>query len=307
MDTALQARPAQPRSLIITIYGLYAREAGGWLSVAALIRMMACLGVDEPAVRSAISRLKRRGILVADRIGGAAGYGLSDRARAILAEGDRRIFDRRTASPEDGWVLAVFSVPETERTRRHTLRSRLSWLGFGNVAPGVWIAPAHIGDEVRDVLGRLGLATYVDLFTVHAIDASNLARDVARWWDLPRIEATYAEYLQLWRPVRDSWQRRGQIDSVPAFADYVQTLTGWRRLPYLGSRLASRVTARGLAGRRGGRGVLHSAPSAAGPSSSVRRELAVSPAQPAMTATPWSSTSAATSHKRLTSTTAMAG
>ena len=36
-----------------------------------------------------------------------------------------------------------------------------------------------------------------------------------------------------WRPVRDGWQRRGQIDSVPAFADYVQTLTGWRRLPYL--------------------------------------------------------------------------
>jgi phenylacetic acid degradation operon negative regulatory protein len=241
VDTALLGRPAQPRSLIVTIYGLYARDVGGWLSVAALIRMTASLGIDEPAVRSAISRLKRRGILVADRINGAAGYGLSDDARAILAEGDRRIFDRRTAKPADGWVLAVFSVPETERTRRHTLRSRLSWLGFGNVAPGVWIAPAHIGDEVRDVLGRLGLAKYVDLFTAYAIDATNLAGDVARWWDLPRIEATYAEYLRLWRPVRDSWQRRGQIDSEPAFADYVRTLTAWRRLPYLDPGLPAEV------------------------------------------------------------------
>jgi phenylacetic acid degradation operon negative regulatory protein len=233
VDTALVARPAQPRSLIVTIYGLYARAAGGWLSVAALIRLMASLGIDEPAVRSAISRLKRRGILVADRIGGAAGYGLSDHARAILAEGDRRIFDRRAAKPEDGWVLAVFSVPETERTRRHALRSRLSWLGFGSVAPGVWIAPAHIAEEVRDVLGRLGLGKYVDLFTVHAIDASNLAEDVARWWDLERIVATYEEYLHQWRPVRDAWKGRSHVDPEPAFADYIRTLTAWRRLPYL--------------------------------------------------------------------------
>ncbi len=42
---------AAPRALIVTIYGLYAREAGGWLSVAALIRLMAGLGADEPAVR----------------------------------------------------------------------------------------------------------------------------------------------------------------------------------------------------------------------------------------------------------------
>ena len=53
----------QPRALIVTIYGLYARETGGWLSVAALIRLMAELGVDEAAVRSSISRLKQRGIL----------------------------------------------------------------------------------------------------------------------------------------------------------------------------------------------------------------------------------------------------
>ena len=233
MDTALLARPARPRSLIVTIYGLYAREAGGWLSVAALIRLMASLAIDEPAVRSAISRLKRRGILVADRIDGAAGYGLSDQAKAILAEGDRRIFGRRVAKPEDGWVLAVFSVPETERTRRHTLRSRLSWLGFGNVAPGVWIAPAHVAAEARDTLGRLDLTVYVDLFTVHAIDASNLSRDVARWWDLERIEATYAEYLRHWRPISHTWQHRGLVDPELAFADYVRTLTAWRRLPYL--------------------------------------------------------------------------
>src|SRR5260370_33678440 len=51
---------AQTRALIVTIYGLYAREAGGWLSVASLIRLMAELGPRAPAVRSSLSRLKLR-------------------------------------------------------------------------------------------------------------------------------------------------------------------------------------------------------------------------------------------------------
>src|SRR5450755_2262851 len=103
-----EARAQQPRALIVTIYGLYARAAGGWLSVASLIRLMAGLGVDEPSVRSAISRLKQRGLLEPRREGGAAGYALSGPGREILAEGDRRIFDRPRAAVADGWLLAVF-------------------------------------------------------------------------------------------------------------------------------------------------------------------------------------------------------
>src|SRR5437899_632674 len=42
---------ASPRALIVTIYGLYARnqagDAGGWLSVAALIRLMGALDADQ--------------------------------------------------------------------------------------------------------------------------------------------------------------------------------------------------------------------------------------------------------------------
>lgn len=232
-------RPVQPRSLIVTIYGAYAREVGGWLSVAALIRLMAAAGVDESAVRSSTSRLKRRGILLAERVDGAAGYGLSDSARTMLADGDRRIFTRPAATADDGWVLAVFSVPETERSRRHTLRSRLSWLGFGNVAPGVWIAPAHLADETRSVLARLELSHYVDLFAGRHLDVEELRAHVSRWWDLDRLQAAYTAYVERWRPALGSWRRRARTDPEQAFADYVQTLTAWRRLPYLDPGLPS--------------------------------------------------------------------
>ena len=223
---------AQPRALIVTIYGLYGRDGGGWLSVAALIRLMAELFVDEPAVRSAISRLKQRGLLEPRREGGAAGYGLSERGRLILAEGDRRIFERPRASLADGWLLAVFSVPEDQRARRHALRSRLTWLGFGAVAAGVWIAPAHLAAETSDVLASDGLAEYVNLFTAGYLAFGDVRREVGRWWDLDRLEQLYQAFIDGAGPVLARWERQPG-DPGQAFADYVRVLTAWRRLPFL--------------------------------------------------------------------------
>jgi phenylacetic acid degradation operon negative regulatory protein len=231
-------RSTQPRALIVTIYGLYAREAGGWLSIRAIIKLMAGVGVDEPAVRSSISRLKRRGILVAERMERSAGYALSERARAILVEGDRRIFERPRAAADDGWLVAVFSVPESERERRHQLRSRLSWLGFGTVASGVWIAPAHVEPETRDVLEAGGLSAYVDLFRAASVGFRPEREQVASWWDLDGLERMYEEFVCAYRPVVARWRRRRRADAAPAFADYVQVLTRWRRLPYLDPGLA---------------------------------------------------------------------
>lgn len=239
------------RALIVTIYGLYAREVGGWLSVGALIRLMARLGVDEPAVRSSISRLKRRGILESERIDGRAGYALSAHAREILEAGDRRIFRRRRGTLDEGWVLAVFSVPESQRRHRHTLRSRLSWLGFGSVGPGVWIAPAHLAEEAREVLLREDLATYVDLFEGRYLGFAAAPEQVAQWWDLESLDALYAQFCADFEPVLARWRAgRGKDDTGMAFADYVRVLTSWRRLPYLDPGLAPELLPRDWSGTR---------------------------------------------------------
>jgi phenylacetic acid degradation operon negative regulatory protein len=245
-----EQRSEQPRSLIVTIYGLYAREAGGWISVAGLIRLMAELGVDEPAVRSSISRLKRRGMLEAVRQDGSAGYGLSDPARDILGEGDHRIFRRPAASIEDGWLLAVFSVPESERQKRHMLRSRLAALGFGTAAAGVWVAPVHLYDDTRRSLERLGLTDYVDLFRSHYLAFGDLNRAVGSWWDLDALRDLYDEFLRAHGPVLARWRRRRSVDDALAFADYVRALTQWRRLPYLDPGLPEELLPRNWHGRQ---------------------------------------------------------
>jgi phenylacetic acid degradation operon negative regulatory protein len=239
---------AQPRQLIVTLYGLYARENGGWLSVAALVRLLAGLGVEEPAVRSSISRLKRRGLLAAERRAGSAGYALTPAARQILDDGDARIFGRRRATVADGWVLVVFSVPESEREKRHRLRSRLARLGFGTVAPGVWIAPGHVAGEAADALSRLGMDGYVQLFRGDHL-GSHPAR-AREWWDLDALRARHAAFLERYGPVRARWARRRRPDPRQAFVDYVGLVTDWRELPYVDPGLPLAVLPPGWNGVR---------------------------------------------------------
>jgi len=242
-------RGAQPRQLIVTVYGLYSRAEGGWMSVASLISLLTDLGVDEPAVRSSISRLKRRGILQASRRGGAAGYALSDEALAILREGDHRIFRRERAALGDGWLLAVFSVPETERQKRHVLRSQLSRLGFGTAAPGVWIAPAHLQEATADMLRRLGLDGYADLFRADHIAFGDVAGKVRQWWDLDLLDRLYGQFLDTHGALLRRWRSR-PAGPREAFADYVRVLTDWRQLPYLDPGLPADLLPAGWIGIR---------------------------------------------------------
>jgi phenylacetic acid degradation operon negative regulatory protein len=243
----------QPGALIVTIYGLYARDAEGWLSVASLIRLLAGLGLDETAVRSSISRLKQREVLQPRRGDGdgAAGYALSERGQAILAEGDERIFCRPRARLADGWVLAVFSVPEPERSRRHELRSRLTWLGFGTVSAGVWIAPAQLAAQTGRVLERCGLSPYATLFHADYQAFGDLREQVGRWWDLGRLEHLYQAFLDVAGPVLDRWNGSPQpAASAEAFAGYVMVLTAWRRLPFLDPGLPAELLPAGWNGLR---------------------------------------------------------
>ena len=223
----------RPSSLINTVYGAFARRLGGWISIADLIVLMAELDVDSTAVRSAISRLKKRGILEPERQG-ATGYRLSPAVHAVFDEGDRRIFGNlEPADLADGWVMAVFSVPESARPHRYQLRTRLTWLGFGNTAPGVWLAPARLLDDARSALERLGLSDYVHLFTAEYAAFSDLRTAVEGWWDFPAIEAQYASFTDSYAPVAERFEHQPEIDPTEAFGCYTPMLTQWRRLPYL--------------------------------------------------------------------------
>lgn len=221
-----------PRHLILTLYGLYARDEHNWLSVSSVVKLLGDLGVDSAGVRSSISRLKRRGVLQSMRDHGAAGYALSDEIVDVLREGDVRIFNRPRAAETEGFVLVVYSIPESEREKRHQLRTTLTRMGFGTAAPGVWVAPAHLYDEAARTLSRLKVESYVDLFSCRYEAFGSLAAKVRQWWDLDVIDSAYVDFISRYADGHERWKSSSEAART-AFEIYVPMLTEWRRLPYL--------------------------------------------------------------------------
>jgi phenylacetic acid degradation operon negative regulatory protein len=187
--------------------------------------------VEDASIRSSVSRLKRRGVLVSTRAGEAAAYRLSPELEAVFREGDARIFAPRRATVDDPWLLISFSIPENERHQRHQLRTILTRLGCGQVSPGLWIATQQIFAELDSTLERDGLRDYVDLFLAGHVARGSTADAVRRWWDLDALDRLYHDFVARWSAVG-----RGLLDSSPddeQFAAQIRLLTEWRRLPYL--------------------------------------------------------------------------
>ena len=241
----------RPRSLIMDVCGAYMRPVQGWMPVSALVTLMDELGVGEQAVRSALSRLVRRELLVPERRERVRGYRLSDVALPRLDDADRRIFSHdEPARLEDGWVLVSFSLPEYERDKRHALRSRLAWLGFGNITGGLWMAPARVEQHLHDDVERMGLQKYVTVFRAEHRGFADLAELVRGCWDLEELRLMYDDFLERTEPVLADWRQIGRAAGVDAFVDYTVALYRWRKFPYQDPGLPAEVLPDGWAGAR---------------------------------------------------------
>lgn len=253
-----------PRSqqLLLTIFGLYARDEGDSLPVAAIVRMLGELGIDQAGVRSSVSRLKHRGVLESRQEGGGARYAISPASLQIFIDGDSRIYHPTRAGLADPWLMAIFSVPEAERAKRHVLRTELIRLGFGSVTAGVWIAPVKVREQTERSLRRLDLDRYVTFFSsqylgADALSPEDLAHKVAEWWDLHGLEALYAEFIDRHDELLNDWRQKLQttdhagtddLERV-AFADYIFLFTRWRRFPYLDPGIPLELLPRGWSGQ----------------------------------------------------------
>lgn len=230
-----------PGSLIVTFAGLHLRNIGGWIAVADLIALLRPAGAQEAAVRQALVRLKTRGFLRTERRHDRAGYRLTDTATADLESGDTRIFRFGEAAESDGWVLAIFSVPEQARSERHRLRSQLVRLGFGTVGPGVWIAPAALAQRSRRQLDGQGLGGYISWFTAQNLEPAQ----VARWWDLAALQALYEQFLLNWEP-----QSTQGWSGEQAFSADLLLVDEWRQFPRIDPGLPAALLPEQWNGRR---------------------------------------------------------
>jgi phenylacetic acid degradation operon negative regulatory protein len=188
----------QARSALFDLYGDHLRPRGGRAAVAALVRLLAPLGIAAPAVRTAVSRMVRQGWLHPARMPTGPGYGLTPRAARRLDDAAARIY-RTTRREWDGhFDLVVLELP-VRRGERARLTANLGFLGYGSVDGSTWISP-RAAEGVDTLLGETRVR-YERFRASHAAGTPGATALVRRAWDLAEVGAAYERFVERLTPV----------------------------------------------------------------------------------------------------------
>jgi phenylacetic acid degradation operon negative regulatory protein len=222
-------------SFITDIAVTFLLDGDPWLPTAAWVRMLTSLDLPSATARTSLHRMDKGGYL--DRLsrGGVPGYAMSERWQAfVVAQPDVEL----DTEAQTGWALVTFSVPETQRDRRHDLRTLLERLGMAPLGNGVWIGPEVIIPAMKVFLEESELSAFTDVFLAdYQGFRENSAALARRCWDLDAIAQGFAAFLS--EVEKDL--ARPTVSDEEAFVSVVSRTNALRRLdtaaPYLPSRM----------------------------------------------------------------------
>lgn len=198
---------ARPQSLMLSFLGIYVLGRGTAVYSGSVIDAFERTGVSEEAVRSTLTRMVKRGLLVRHRRGRKVYFALTERAVHVLEDGYRRVWETGAVNRDwnGSWTLVGFSLPDSRRSERHDLRSKLVWAGFGPLQSGLWIAAGDV--DVVEIVESLGLEDSVTVLTAQATKPTESADLVSKAFDAAAIAARYRTFLNRWdrhRPVPEA-------------------------------------------------------------------------------------------------------
>jgi len=175
------------RSALFDVYGDHLRARGDQAPVAALVRVLAAVGIAGPAVRTAVSRMTVQGWLDPVDLPAGRGYRLTRQAANRLDDAYSRVY-RSGPPPWNGsWHLVVLP-PIDSRSQRVRVRSGLAWAGYGEYADGLWLSPYP-----RAELAALLRAERLTATTAVASDFR--PQEPTRAWDLDELGKEYEAWL----------------------------------------------------------------------------------------------------------------
>jgi phenylacetic acid degradation operon negative regulatory protein len=224
------------RSALFDLYGDHLRGRGSQAPVAALVRLLEPVGIAEPAVRTAISRMVGQRWLEPVRLPAGRGYRATDRAIRRVEEAGLRIYRRETATWDGTWHLVVVA-PAGSRATRERLRADLGFLGYAELAPQTWVSPFP-RSGVDEVLSAAGT-------TAHLIEHAEIEPAPVEAWDLDAIASAYEEWR---RATADLLETEAQ-DDRDAFAIRFHLVHEWRKFLFTDPGLPERLLPRDWPGQ----------------------------------------------------------
>jgi phenylacetic acid degradation operon negative regulatory protein len=220
----------KPQSLVITILGAYVHPNDRKVWSGGVVRLLGEFGFSVGAARAALARLTHRRLLARVRDGRFVHYRLTDRAAALLEEGDRRIFSvGRDIRRADEWTILWHAIPEERRLERGRLARRLRFLGFGSVQDGVWVSPHDREREVAALLEELSLVNHAAVLVGRPAGGVDFAAFAARAWDVDELTKRYRAFVDAFA----RYCRHNGLDDREAFIVRTRLVHAFRRFPSL--------------------------------------------------------------------------
>lgn len=221
-------RGSESQITLITLLANYWLHSPAPIPSAALVDLLEDFDVTNASARTTLSRLSRRGVLVAEREGRRTFYRLSAAATGLLRRRTTELLEFGTDHPWDGmWTCVAFSVPNERRHVRHPLRANLRELGFAGMYDGLWISPNPPGEALGRALAELsevGSAT-----VLRATIESSDGVDPIDAFDHEEVRAAYDEFVARFEPSRASLAS-GDVTLKAALVERTLLTNAWRHL-----------------------------------------------------------------------------
>jgi phenylacetic acid degradation operon negative regulatory protein len=225
------------RSLLTTVLGEFVLPRGRAVWTSTLVDVLGMFDIEEKSARQALARTAAEGWLVSERVGRRVRWSLTAPGRRLLTEGAERIygFGRDNGTWDGRWLMLLVSVPETKRDLRHSLRTRLTWAGFGSPTPGVWISADLSRQGEADAIARdLGLDREAMSFVASYGKIGDEDAMVARAWDLSALEERYEGFI-------DEFTGLNPATGDEVLHAQTRLVHEWRRFPFLDPQLPVRL------------------------------------------------------------------
>ncbi|MDG4793578.1 PaaX family transcriptional regulator C-terminal domain-containing protein [Micromonospora sp. WMMD1082] len=182
----------QARSALFDLYGDHLRPRGGRAPVAALVKLLAPLGIAPPAVRTAVSRMVRQGWLEPVKLTSGPGYSITPKAARRLDEAASRIYRTGRVTWDGRFDLLVLDAPSARRDRQR-LAANLRFLGYGTLDEQTWVA-TRPAEDVDLLLSEAGVR-FERFNAAHAAGTPGAMGLVRRAWDLAEIGRAYERFV----------------------------------------------------------------------------------------------------------------
>jgi phenylacetic acid degradation operon negative regulatory protein len=205
------------------------RHFGGEIALRDLSTLLACFDVPPDSARVVMSRLAREGWFEVSRQGRVSRYRPSAKGWELFDSGLERIMRGPVSEEWQGkWFMATFTVPEENRASRARLKTKLAWLGFGQLAPSIWISPHDHLADAETAFAEEPTARY-KLFEASSRGPQSDRELAASSWDLELLAKDYLAFTARCHDlVRDAAAIRGRA----ALICRVELVHDYRRFPF---------------------------------------------------------------------------